>query len=1690
MKNKIVNTDQKPQRFIAFVILALALLFAVKHVGAQNYYVPQTGHSGMWAPTTFGISVPSTPSDVGIPYTGNFQAVGAPPGTLVWTLNGSSPASQAGYVFTGSGTANAYITGNPTGAQACWTFGWSVTGTAATAQIQYCIQPGTLVSTSFSPASANINTNQTAQFIVSGNFTNAANVNVTAEATLTLSGCPSGTTVAATGIVSAGATAGTGCTLKSVFGSSTITASISVVSSSSSISIQTAVLCDAQQYQAYGTGTNLQPSSCSTSLAAIGGTGPYSWTVTSGTMPTGLTLNSNGTISGTPTTPAAGVSITFMVTDSASPPNTSSKAIATGIPIEAINTGSSALSINLGSNPISAGTSTSLGVMATYADGSKGSLAISQGGSGGAYIQSNNTVVSGTPGTSLAVSFSSNTTAGDAIIVPAGVYMTTISSVTDSQGNTYTQSVANGGNAIFVAPNIIGGADTVTVHFAASSSFDAAYILEYSGVLTSSPLDQATSATGTGTTANSGNITTTSANEILVGFCNGDYTLAASGANWNSRQTAGGNVVEDSFVSATGTYSAACTQSQSGNWEALIASYKTNAPAAGQVTVTSATQSCAVINTTGTPQVSALSVTSACSSLLTATLGSSSGTTTVNVTVSNPDTGLVITPPSPPPITIPGTQQFQAIGNKSGLPYNATWGISGSVATLSTTSGTSTVATCQNVGTATITASATVNGSGANSTATLPCTSGTAQVLNAASCSPTDIQTQLNQANASIVVVNVPSSPTACNWSTPLVFTVPSSVSALTIQGQTAVNCANAPGGATYTCNTVDNTSINDTVASNSPIFQMTSGSLSTYARITGFTFDCNEDGGNGSFSKGNGCVNIQGNSHNIRIDHNHFVTTFNQALLQMNGATAGVVDHNVCDMGTNQDVANCVRDFAPAYGDTNDFGDQSWAMSTPWGSTAAWYVEDNVFNGSAPNDCDDAGAMVFRYNTVNDAYLGFQNHATKQDAGGWRGCRALDVNHNYFTGPSTSPGNAAGGSKGGPVLAWGNIMASGYNHFFAPETDRNCCTNDEIAPPNGWGYDGVGGTGTASGSPWDATLLPGYPALDGVGRGETTQALNGLYWPNRKNSVTNTQSWPDQLLEPEYAFMNTLDVGDEGYINDHISQLNRDVYEDCGNPQNGGGTVCGGSFNGTQGTGYGLLASRPSTCTAGPGGTYGGSPTGSYGVAYFATDANSGLGELYVCTATNTWTAVYEPTAHPSSLQSYVPTGGSGTPVVVNWALTHQVIDGFGGNDVAMFPTGFNMTSAQLAEIFGTTGTELGLSVIRSQIPNGPSSLSNTGTCTSVSVSCEGALLSDLVGAASYGARIIVTPFGYPAAYTTNGSVSCSAGSGSGTLATAHYQDYANWTVNFIKSLSSLSGVTVYAVNADNEPEYCDGTAQDSAVMTDANLDTYIKSYLGPTLASNSLTPIVFSPDAGLYADMASFPTCETDSSCASYLGAYDYHDYGAFESNGPGPGTVAAQPSPSGWISGKKFWVLEGACTPSGGGPNWCTTGFSPSWANALFWASDIDQKLAVDNVGLYTGTWWFYVDTPSNNGLGLVESTTLRSGDVATVSGRAYVIAQYARFVRPGYFRIDCTHIPQGGVSVSCYSDESTHTSIVVTNYTSSPVALTFNISSAPTISTLTPYISTATQALAAQSAVSLSGNSFSYTIPAQSVTTFAN
>ena len=479
------------------------------------------------------------------------------------------------------------------------------------------------------------------------------------------------------------------------------------------------------------------------------------------------------------------------------------------------------------------------------------------------------------------------------------------------------------------------------------------------------------------------------------------------------------------------------------------------------------------------------------------------------------------------------------------------------------------------------------------------------------------------------VVINIPAGSSA--WTSAFNYTFPAAVTNWTISGATVVSCTGTPGQAGYACPATDNTIISDNFSGQNQLISITAAGVNTFGRITGLTIQ----GGTGN-SKNNGMFVVNGPTNNLRIDHNHFNSStytggFSTFSAEVWGQVEGVADHNLMDTGGSSVTSNSIGVFN-TLNDSIGFGDGTWANPTDFGGSDFFFIEDNVFNGGEAQDCADAGKFVLRYNNINNSSYGsapIHAHGTKTQGGRGRGCRAYEAYNNYAVGP-TSSGNADAlvGSAGGTSLVYNNTIASGYNWFWAGSTTRNDGSATETNTPYGWGYCGTTVQSNGTGSAWDGNTNAGtgYPCMDGLGRGQGTEAMNGVNWPGALNSTTSSIHWLYEYLEPIYLIHNTLGGASQARINtgDTADQFNQDVY------------AYNASFTGASGTGYGLQSALPGTCTPGPGGTYGASPTGSYGVAYYESDT----GYIDICTATNTWGKRFNPTyTYPHPLDGGVTT-------------------------------------------------------------------------------------------------------------------------------------------------------------------------------------------------------------------------------------------------------------------------------------------------------------------------------------------------------------------------------------------------------------------------------------------------------------------
>lgn len=205
-------------------------------------------------------------------------------------------------------------------------------------------------------------------------------------------------------------------------------------------------------------------------------------------------------------------------------------------------------------------------------------------------VQSTSAVSAGAA-TSLALTLGAAPTNGNflvAVITTTGTTANRVSSISQT-GATWVKShevLNNMSLEIWYAENVSGAATGITINYAASVT-SSAVVVEYSGIATSSSIDQTASNSGTYPgTADSGTTATTSqANELwFAGLADNQ----AIGVSWNAPSNSFTEIVESNnigievvaeerIVSSTGTANTAAAHSiapLSGDWCGIIATFK------------------------------------------------------------------------------------------------------------------------------------------------------------------------------------------------------------------------------------------------------------------------------------------------------------------------------------------------------------------------------------------------------------------------------------------------------------------------------------------------------------------------------------------------------------------------------------------------------------------------------------------------------------------------------------------------------------------------------------------------------------------------------------------------------------------------------------------------------------------------------------------------------------------------------------------------------------------------------------------------------------------------------------------------------------------------------------------------------------------------------------------------------------
>jgi glucuronoarabinoxylan endo-1,4-beta-xylanase len=351
-------------------------------------------------------------------------------------------------------------------------------------------------------------------------------------------------------------------------------------------------------------------------------------------------------------------------------------------------------------------------------------------------------------------------------------------------------------------------------------------------------------------------------------------------------------------------------------------------------------------------------------------------------------------------------------------------------------------------------------------------------------------------------------------------------------------------------------------------------------------------------------------------------------------------------------------------------------------------------------------------------------------------------------------------------------------------------------------------------------------------------------------------------------------------------------------------------------------------------------------------------------------------------------------------------------------------LTAAQVDSAFGNGPGQLGLSIIRIRVPEAEARFP-------VSVAAA-------ARASQLGALVMATPWSPPAGMKSNNSTVA------GELNVASYGAYADHLLSY-RDFLQANGVPLYAISMQNEPdievdyESCDWSPQ--------QVVDWIKSQGSKFEGVKLMAPESF------HFDRAWSDPILQDPEASGHVDIIGGHVYGAGVADYP----LARE-------QGKEVWMTEhyhDSANPAN------------QWPLALGIGTDVHRSMTV-NFNAYV--WWAI-----RRAYGLLTED-------GVVSKRGYVMAQYSKFVRPGFVRVSATAPASADLSVTAYKGGD-QLVVVALNNSTAPQTINLDVFNG-CASQLSRFTTSASLNLAAGEPVALVDGRATVTLDAQSATTFVS
>lgn len=407
---------------------------------------------------------------------------------------------------------------------------------------------------------------------------------------------------------------------------------------------------------------------------------------------------------------------------------------------------------------------------------------------------------------------------------------------------------------------------------------------------------------------------------------------------------------------------------------------------------------------------------------------------------------------------------------------------------------------------------------------------------------------------------------------------------------------------------------------------------------------------------------------------------------------------------------------------------------------------------------------------------------------------------------------------------------------------------------------------------------------------------------------------------------------------------------------------------------------------------------------------------------------------------------------VVVDPAKTYQTIRGFGAMQDKGW-TGYNLMASDRNLAFGNGPGQIGLSILRIRVNENSSNWSID--------------LPDAKDVVSRGGLVFATPWNPPGGGDNAKKI---AGTWRELYKTdrwrikpSMYGDYAKHLNDFVAHMKN-NGVPLNSISVQNEPDW----DVDWTGGTPTDMYNIAKAVCPQIQNTKCMGAESFSFNHGSSSDY--YGPILNDPAVLKDVDMFGTHFYGTFSKDDAFFDYALYKQKGA----GKEFWMTE-VYTPE------INNQTSNTWPLPLDVSVEINRAFTLGDMNAYV--WWYLKRSYGP----LYIATNSQGGSVAgTVSKTGYMMAQYAKYVRPGAVRIDASpRKPQTDVLVSAFR-KADSVVLVVLNKTTSSKTLSFSIAGIES-ATGAKITTSQSKSLASEPAVSVAKGGFSTTFDAQSTTT---